>query len=102
MSARRTIVRTGLALWGLLAAAACGDHATPGSSASASVASAPAPLPSLSASAAAVVTATPSSSAARADDVPSPADFEDDADKDIGTDNYVDELGRLEKEIDAK
>jgi hypothetical protein len=91
----------------ILGASACGDPATTTSSSSPATSGAPAAStaskPTTSATATASSAAMPSSSAQTAtNDLPTQADFEDEAEQDIGTDNLADELGKLEKELDAK
>ena len=92
----------------LFGAAGCGDPATTsgttgGATSAAPAASTQAKPPASATAAAPPASAAPSSSASAAtDEPPTQADFEDEAEREIGTDNLTDELAKLEKELDAK
>ena len=91
----------------LFGAAGCSDPATTSGTTGGATSAAPAAStqakPPASATAAPPASAAPSSSASAAtDEPPTQADFEDEAEQDIGTDNLTDELAKLEKELDAK
>jgi hypothetical protein len=106
---KRALLLSAAALSIVLGAlSACGDKPAEPGAASASPAATTQSKPATSGAAASSATATaaasaaPSASASASNDLPSQADFEDEAESDIGTDNFTDELGALEKEIDAK
>jgi hypothetical protein len=83
-----------------VALAACGDEAPTAASGSAqAVKSAPAMSAKPSATTAMTTAPTATAATADADDVPTPADFEDEATADIHPANAETELAALEKEI---
>jgi hypothetical protein len=79
---------------------ACGDTNTGGAASGSAAAKTTASAPAKPAKSAVIpASASPSPSAASADDLATEADFEEEAENEIASDNMEDELAKIEKEV---